>query len=242
MAGVAAVEAKTDELDYFCGEDGHVPLKQTQDWRSINIAPGLTEGQRTQLFVQTLGFLSFGWNTGLLVSQVEFCDNLPACGFYGFFDEKYPTTQPLCLAVPDLPIRPAAGSHYHYTYTSLHQRLQHQCASRTLSTVPLTEQINPAAAKWLVSGHGSMYGMTGLHTFPPFVKIFAFLSFGWNTVLRVDQIEFCDSLPACDFYGFFDEKSPTSDSTTLPACSGFACSPGFWLALPAHVHFAAQKT
>lgn len=31
MAGVAAVEAETDDLDNFRGEDGHVPLKQTQD-------------------------------------------------------------------------------------------------------------------------------------------------------------------------------------------------------------------
>ncbi|KAL3186213.1 hypothetical protein MRX96_027942 [Rhipicephalus microplus] len=65
---------------------------------------------------QIIGFLSFGWNTGLLITQLEFCDNLPACGFYGFFDEKSQTTQPLYLAVPDVPIRPAAGSHYQYTY------------------------------------------------------------------------------------------------------------------------------
>ncbi|KAH6944072.1 hypothetical protein HPB50_001594 [Hyalomma asiaticum] len=115
-------------------------------------------------------FLSFGWNTGLLVTQVEFCDNLPACGFDVFPGKQPLTAQPLCLAVLALPVRPAAGSHYQYAYTPLHPRLEHQCADATLSTVPLAEQINLGAAKSLVSGHGSLYGMTGLRIFPLFVQ------------------------------------------------------------------------
>ncbi|KAL3231542.1 hypothetical protein MRX96_048466 [Rhipicephalus microplus] len=64
MAGAAAVEAKTDDLDNFRGEDGHAPLKQTQDWRDIHIATGLTEGQRSQV-------------TTLLADHKEIFSDLP---------------------------------------------------------------------------------------------------------------------------------------------------------------------
>ncbi|KAL1436302.1 hypothetical protein MTO96_049815 [Rhipicephalus appendiculatus] len=182
---------------------------------------GMTGLRTFPLFVQIFGFLSFGWNTGVLVTQVEFFDNLPACDFDGFFGEQPSTTQPPCLAVLTSPVRPAAGSYYQYAYTSLYPRLERQCAAATLSTVPPTEQINLGAAKSLVSGHGSMYGMTGLRTFPLFVQIFGFLSFGWNTGVLVTQVEFFDNLPACDFDGFFGEQP----STTQPPCLAVLTSP-----------------
>ncbi|KAL1445701.1 hypothetical protein MTO96_044878 [Rhipicephalus appendiculatus] len=60
----------------------------------LAVAAERTAAAQEGILREIFGFLSFGWNTGVLVAQVEFCDNLPACDFDGFFGEQPSTTQP----------------------------------------------------------------------------------------------------------------------------------------------------
>ncbi|KAL3189225.1 hypothetical protein MRX96_002897 [Rhipicephalus microplus] len=60
MAGVAAVEAETDDLDNFRGEDGHVPLKQTQDWRDIDTNRGTENPDNRDEIMHGLDIRSWG--------------------------------------------------------------------------------------------------------------------------------------------------------------------------------------